>query len=163
MIDEAAPFILLDDARAEGAGLLYRHAVKMIEARRPDEVKPALRLLREAAGQGLHAAGFMAYEAGHALEAKLAPLSTASGAGDLPLLWFGLFEDVEQVGNVPALLPDPASGWTGPAGPLIERAAYETSIARVKEHIAAGNIYQANLAFPARCSRQGIRSPSMRA
>ena len=149
MIDESAPFILLDDARAKGAGLLYRHGVKIIEARRPDEVKPALRLLREAAAQGLHAAGFLAYEAGHALEAKLAPLSTTAGAEDPPLLWFGLFEDVEQIGHVPSLLPDPDSGWTGPAGPRIERAVYEASIARVKEHIAAGNIYQANIAFPA--------------
>jgi para-aminobenzoate synthetase/4-amino-4-deoxychorismate lyase len=147
--DEPAPFILLDDARGKGAGLLYRHPVRIIEARAQDQVKPALRLLKEAAAKGLHAAGFLAYEAGHALEARLEPISIAAGAEDPPLLWFGLFEDVQQVGDVPSLLPDPNSAWTGPARPLIEREAYEASIARVKEHIAAGNIYQANLAFPA--------------
>jgi para-aminobenzoate synthetase/4-amino-4-deoxychorismate lyase len=149
VIGEAAPFILFDDVRAGGAGLLFRHGFKIIEARRPDEVKPALRLVREATAQGLHAAGFLAYEAGHALEAKLAPLSTSAAAFDPPLLWFGLFEDVEQVGYVPSLLPDPDSGWAGPAAPRVERSAYEASLARVKEHIAAGNIYQANLAFRA--------------
>jgi para-aminobenzoate synthetase/4-amino-4-deoxychorismate lyase len=149
VIDPPAPFILLDDARAEGKGLLYRNGIKIIEAHRPGEVKPALRIVREAAAQGLHAAGFLAYEAGHALEPKLAPLSLVAGAEDPPLLWFGLFEDVEQVGDVPSLLPDPCSGWTGPARPQIEQAVYGASLGRVKEHIAAGNIYQANLAFSA--------------
>ena len=155
MIDASAPFILLDDHRGEGAGFLYRHAVKIIEARRPDEVKPALRELREAAAQGLHSAGFLAYEAGHALETKLAPLSSAPRRDDPPLLWFGLFENVDQVGNVASLLPDAGSAWTGPPRPLIERAAYLASIARVKEHIAAGTIYQANLAFPAEVRTAG--------
>ena len=86
MIDPSAPFILLDDAGAGGTGLLYRHGIKIIEARRPDEVKPALGALREATAQGLHAAGFLAYEAGYALEARLAPLSRATGVEDPPLL-----------------------------------------------------------------------------
>jgi para-aminobenzoate synthetase/4-amino-4-deoxychorismate lyase len=155
VIDQAEPFILLDDARAEGAGLLYRGPVEIVEAWRPDEVKPALRLLREAGARGLHSAGFFAYEAGHALEAKLEPLSGAAGRKDLPLLWLGLFEDPEQVADTRSLLPDPCSAWTGPARPTIEWAAYEASIGRVKEHIAAGNIYQANLAFPAEVATAG--------
>ena len=40
----AEPFILLDDARAEGASeaRLYRAPVEIVVARQPDEVEPAL-------------------------------------------------------------------------------------------------------------------------
>jgi para-aminobenzoate synthetase/4-amino-4-deoxychorismate lyase len=152
-IDLSAPFILLDDARAGGRALLYRSPVEIVEAREAEAVRPALERLREAGRGGLHAAGFMAYEAGYALEPKLRRLS---GAGDeQPLLWFGLFERAEELSDVAAALPEPASAWAPPARPLIERADYEAAVARVKAHIAAGDIYQANLSFAAEVAFEG--------
>jgi len=77
MLDGASPFVLLDDARPTGAGAarLYRDPVRVIRADTADEVKPALEALRRAAAEGLHAAGFLSYEAGHALEPRLAGLA----------------------------------------------------------------------------------------
>ena len=98
------PFVLLE---FEGQARLYRRPAEVVEARRPEAVRPALDRLR-----GRHAAGFLAYEAGHDLEPKLAPLASAAEADGPPLLWFGLFEEYEEV-DVEALLPDPAGAYSG--------------------------------------------------
>jgi para-aminobenzoate synthetase/4-amino-4-deoxychorismate lyase len=132
------PFVLLeygDRAR------LYRAPAAIVEARRPDEVRPALDRLR-----GRHSAGFVAYEAGHGLEPRLAPLAGEAGPGEPPLLWFGLFEGWEEV-DPSTLLPDPSGAWAGRPRPLLERKAHETAVGRALEHILAGDIYQANLTF----------------
>ncbi|HEX8533337.1 MAG TPA: aminodeoxychorismate synthase component I [Allosphingosinicella sp.] len=148
MAEAGAPFVLLDDASGAGAGLLCRNPVEVIEARVPSEVLPALERLRQASGAGLHCAGFIAYEGGHALEAKLAPLGGALPAGRPPLLWFGLFRSAEEVA-VEELLPDPGGAWAGAPKPLIERNAYEAAVRQAIDHIEAGDIYQANLTFQA--------------
>ncbi|HEX9947994.1 MAG TPA: chorismate-binding protein, partial [Allosphingosinicella sp.] len=120
-----------------------------MEARRHDEVGPALERLR-----GRHAAGFIGYDAGHGLEPKLAPLARRSEAGGPPLLWFGLFEDCEAV-DPAALLPDAAGAWAGRPRPRVGREVHEAAIARALEHILAGDIYQANLTFPAEVATAG--------
>jgi para-aminobenzoate synthetase/4-amino-4-deoxychorismate lyase len=144
------PFVLLDDARAEGAARarLYEAPVAIVEARALVEVKPALDRLRAARHRGLHAAGFIAYEAAAAFEPVLGSLS----AGDAPLLWFGLFEDFEEFAPdaVPGLLPDPQSAWAGTPQPDIDRATYANRFAQVHALIEAGDIYQANLSYRAR-------------
>ncbi|HEV7287276.1 aminodeoxychorismate synthase component I [Sphingomonas sp.] len=143
------PFVLLDDARPGGAeARLYTAPVRVIAAHRPDEVSPALAALDAARAEGLHVAGYIAYEAGHALEPRLGGLSRES---DTPLLWFGLFESVEQLAPdaIAARLPDPAGAWVGRPAPRISRSDYDAAFARVHDWIEAGDIYQANLTFRA--------------
>jgi para-aminobenzoate synthetase/4-amino-4-deoxychorismate lyase len=146
------PFVVLDDARPDGAlpARLYRNPVGIIEARAPEDVSPALQRIREAAAAGLYAAGFLAYEAGYALERKLTSLVSVSAPGAPPLVWFGLFQDEEQLDQqaLSALLPHPASAWTGTPQPLIRREQHRQAVLRTKAHIEAGDIYQANLTFP---------------
>ncbi len=144
------PFVLLDDARPGGSDArLYTAPVRVIAAHRPDEVAPALAALDAARAEGLHAAGYIAYEAGHALEPRLAALSRTDA--DAPLLWFGLFETVEQLAPdaIAARLPDPAGAWVGRPAPRISRSDYDAAFARVHDWIEAGDIYQANLTFRA--------------
>ncbi|HEV2078908.1 MAG TPA: aminodeoxychorismate synthase component I [Allosphingosinicella sp.] len=157
MIDLTSPFVLLDDVRAEGAqpARLYQRPMEVIEAREPEAVREALDRLREAPRRGLHAAGFLSYEAGHALERKLAPLAGQAPPHAPPLLWFALFERHEQVEQVGALLPDPESAWVSAPSPLIDRSAYEAAVARVKAHIEAGDVYQANLTFASEVATAG--------
>lgn len=145
-----APFVLLDDARPGGSDArLYTAPVRVIAAHRPEEVAPALAALDAARAEGLHAAGYIAYEAGHALEPRLAKLS--QGNSEAPLLWFGLFESVEQLAPdaIAARLPDQAGAWVGRPAPGIDRSDYDAAFARVREWIEAGDIYQANLTFRA--------------
>ena len=138
------PFVLLE---FEGGSRLYRRPAETIEARRPEEVAPALERLR-----GRHAAGFIGYEAGHALEPKLAPLARA-GDGP-PLLWFGIFDGWEDA-DPADLLPDPAGAWAGRPRPRVARDAHEAAIAAALDHILAGDIYQANLTFQAEVATAG--------
>ena len=137
-------FVLLDDQRGGGGrALLFTSPRATVEARDPGEVAACLARL-----EGRHAAGFIAYEAGHALEPKLAPLRRSPAGDEPPLLWFGLFGPPRQV-EPATLIPDGAGAWAAAPRPLVSRAAYEASVARILAHIEAGDIYQANLTFPA--------------
>src|SRR4051794_962152 len=76
----------------------------VIVARTPDEVVPALQELEKAVGCGRHAAGFVSYEAASGLNPDL----PAAEAGDLPLVWFGIFAERHEC--------RPGAEPTGPAG-----------------------------------------------
>lgn len=150
---DSVPFVLMDDARPHGGrpAMLYRDPVERIETRTLAQVRPALDRLRQAQGRGLHAAGYLSYEAGLALEGRLERLDPRLREGDPPLLWFGLFETAER------LSPEQLAGVLGEgrargarAEPLIDRAAYDRAFAGVRDRIIAGDIYQANLTFPCR-------------
>ena len=151
------PFVLLDDARVTGAAAarLYVDPVEIVVTRRMDDIATALEALRTATRGGLHAAGYLAYEAGHALEPTLTPLVATTT--EAPLLWFGLFRGFEEIApdDVAARLPDPAGAWIGAPTPDIDRADYDTAMTKVQALIEAGDIYQANLTFGATVNTAG--------
>ncbi len=155
MIDRATPFVLLDDTRPGGKARLYRGARDTIVARRPDEVVPALAAMRAALAEGRHLAGFIAYEAGAALEPRLAGIARSAPGDAPPLLWFALFDQVELLDDVAALLPDPAGGHLAAPCPRIAGGAYRAAVARALALIAAGDIYQVNLTFAAEVPAAG--------
>jgi para-aminobenzoate synthetase / 4-amino-4-deoxychorismate lyase len=146
-VDTARPFVLFDDARPGAPpARLYREPVAQVCARNMAEVRPALDALRRALAAGRHLAGFVAYEAGYALDPALAG---AARQGPGPLLWFGEFDgydkiDAEQLG---ALLGDPAGARVGNPRPRMARKSYLEAAGRVREHLFAGDFYQANLTF----------------
>jgi para-aminobenzoate synthetase/4-amino-4-deoxychorismate lyase len=137
------PFVLLDDARPGGRAVLYSEPAETIETRDLGGIRDCLSRLR-----GRQAAGFLSYEAGYALEPRLAPLAPLPSPALPPLLWFGLFERVESV-DAADWLPDPAGAWAGAAKPRVAEHDYRTAVETVLEHIFAGDIYQANLTFQA--------------
>lgn len=153
MLDGSSPFVLLDDAREAGAGpaLLYRTPVGTITTDDPDQVRPSLARLREALAAGLHVAGLLSYEAGYCLEDRLVPWRAPPPRDAAPMLWFGLFEQCTEIPTeeVTAILPPASAAWASPPVPRIGRTAYCEAVARVKRHIAEGDIYQANLTFAA--------------
>ena len=143
-----APFVLLDDARDGGAGArLYTDPVEIVRADRVAEVAPALERLRGARARGLHAAGYLTYEAGAALMARPLPVGDSDG----PLLWFGLFAAARVLDGeaVAALLPDPAGAWAAAPRPRVTRERYDAALAEVLAMIRAGDVYQANLTLRA--------------
>jgi para-aminobenzoate synthetase/4-amino-4-deoxychorismate lyase len=149
------PFVLLDDARAEGAvaARLFTDPVDTVAARTAADVPALLDALEAARRRGLFAAGYLAYEAGKGLaSARRGPACEGEGGGDgAPLGWFGLFERARRIdaGTVAALLPDPASAWIGGVAPRIARGDYQAAVEAVLALIRAGDIYQANLTFRA--------------
>jgi len=143
MTSAAQPFVLLDDARPGGSATLYSKPSAFIETRDPAELRDCLGKLRDC-----HAAGFIAYEAGYALEPKLAPLARAVAQERPPLLWFGLFEQAETV-DAAEFLPDAAGAWVGPVQPRIGEGDYRRGVEKVLQHVLDGDVYQANLTFRA--------------
>ena len=151
----ADPFILLDDARpAHGGGArLFEQPVEVFRALRPGEVEPTLAAAQSAqAARGGTLAGYLAYEAGLALEPKLHPLADARTGAAGPLVWLGLF-DTEQriaadaVGDwLAQRAPGPAT--LGPLDPAISLGTWQARFAELQQAIAAGDIYQANLTMP---------------
>jgi len=152
----AGPFLLFDDSR-KGVARLYERPTGQIVAQSIDEVAEALDRLRKAVGEGRHAAGFIAYDAAYAFEEKLRPLARQDGQA--PLLWFGLFDGWRELdaAGVATLLGDPEGAWLGKLRPRLERSAYLAAAALVKEHLFAGDFYQANLTFG--CDVEILGSP----
>ena len=158
----AEPFILLDDARPSGASdaRLYRAPREVVVARRVEEVAPALQRIEELRAQGFELAGYMAYEAGLALEPRLAPLAAARTGAAGPLVWFGAFDGFE---SIPAdAMPDWLAAHAqdgiaqiGPVEPQVSPGGYARMFAAMQDAIAAGDIYQANLTFPLAGSFRG--------
>ena len=139
-----AMWILFDDAR-EGGGppRLYRNPVERIVARDIGEIRPALLRIRESVAAGNHAAGYLAYEAGHAFDPALV---ASARRGDGPLLSFGLFDGFATP-DLDALFPDAAGAYVGTPKPRISQMDYEMAVLDVREHLFAGDFYQANLTF----------------
>ena len=170
------PFILLDDARTEGASpaRLYRDAVEMVVARRVEEVEPALGEARRgctARGTTLRAISptRRGSRSSRGWRRWRRPRTGAAG----PLLWFGAFAGYEEIAAaaVPQWLAGQAGQAGGPAaiGPLepqVDAAAMRAAFAALQGAIAAGDIYQANLTFRSRAAGAAIRwrfTPALRA
>jgi para-aminobenzoate synthetase/4-amino-4-deoxychorismate lyase len=161
-----APFILLDDARLEGASdaRLYCAPVETVVARRADQVAPALARIETLRCEGFELAGHIAYEAGYALEPRLAPLLTGRNGASGPLLWFGAFTHYETI-PAPHVLnrlramagarSEKRSASLGPMEPQVSLGTYADAFTTLQQSIAAGDIYQANLTFPLQGSWRG--------
>ncbi len=134
--------VLYDSRRS--CWLYFNRPQRIIIARHADEVLPALAEVEAATATGLHAAGFLAYEAAPAFD----PVSAVGDGGDFPLLWFGLYGPPQPID-----LPATPAGFSRPQWqPQLDAAAFAETIAAIKGHIARGETYQVNFSFPLCCN-----------
>ncbi|MFN3230518.1 MAG: aminodeoxychorismate synthase component I, partial [Alphaproteobacteria bacterium] len=147
------PFVLLENSRdSDGVGYLFEDPEAIVCAERPQEVDGALAEIQAGVDRGLYAAGWIGYEVGLWLEPKLRQLMPADRAG--PLIWMGLFAGRTRMGR-PALegfWRDRVMGRGfvfSPPEMTTERSAYLQAVGKVKDYLAAGDIYQANLTMEA--------------
>ncbi len=134
-----------DDLTGASSSFRLADPVGILEATRADEVLPTIAAANAAATRGLWVAGFVAYEAAPGVDPALTvrlrdpddPLAR------LPLAWFAMFERRDET-----VLPSPREDQQEAAGevwrPSVDRARYDDAIARIREHIAAGDTYQVN-------------------
>ena len=130
-----------------GAPVVFAAPSRVIVAHRAAEVAPALAAAERARAKGAWIAGSIAYEAGFALEPKLARLMPRRRPG--PLVALGIFD---APGAADAVLAQAAeegrtTAMTAPE-PAIGRRAYGNAARKVFDYIAAGDCYQVNLTFP---------------
>ncbi len=133
--------------------LLLDNSVGIVVAHDLEQVPKAIEELQSAINAGLYAAGFFSYELGYAFEPGLRKLMPESRR--VPLIWFALFSRVEPLagrqldGFFNSWLKQHQRDEAGLGRTQIERqeAGYLQDFAKVKALIAAGDIYQVNLAF----------------
>lgn len=139
--------MILVEHGPQGSPALFQAARKVVVAWSPGEVRPALAEAEAARAAGAWVAGYVAYEAGLALEPRLARLPwRATGT---PLVALGLFGGPDPAD---AVLTEAAeagmqSAMTAPE-PAVSRIDYGSAMDKVLAYIAAGDCYQVNLTFP---------------
>jgi para-aminobenzoate synthetase / 4-amino-4-deoxychorismate lyase len=119
--------------------LRFQNPVEIVSATRSEDVLPCLRKIERAVEErGLHAAGWISYEAAPAFD----PALNTRPPDSFPLLWFGLFPppDSFELPTAEAALPD---GWRPDTSP----EAYDRAFDRIKTHIREGNTYQVNFTY----------------
>jgi para-aminobenzoate synthetase/4-amino-4-deoxychorismate lyase len=142
--------VLLEDRLSPGTNArLYRNPLSIVCCTQRHKIENAFDEIEAGLKSGLHAAGFLSYELGYALEPKLEGKVTRDC--DAPLLWFGLFGPPE---HIPQSILDEAFAAIGPPPPLEDvryghdQATHARKVEEILDFIRGGDIYQANLTFP---------------
>jgi para-aminobenzoate synthetase component 1 len=141
-----AAVILLEHGPA-GVPAVFADPAEVIVADRAAAVGPALAAAERARAKGAWVAGYVAYEAGFALEPRLSRLMPRRRQG--PLVALGVFAAPEAAGALleRAGAEGQVTSMTAPV-PAIGRRAYGNAARKVFDYIAAGDCYQVNLTFP---------------
>ncbi|MDE2598198.1 MAG: aminodeoxychorismate synthase component I [Rhodocyclaceae bacterium] len=155
-----APFALLENTRDPSApARRYTRPVGAVLAHRPEELAAALAELDAARRKSLHACGYIAYEAGYALQGLPIP-AFPDFAPTRPLLHFQLFQSCELIA------PGDSAEWleaqAGEEACAIhdqelaeDEANYSRKIAQIRGLIRDGETYQVNYTLPCRFRHTG--------
>lgn len=134
------PLLILRDA-ARAVWYYFENPLEIVTVSQPDQVLPALQRIEQLVdAHGWYAAGFISYEAAPAFD----PAFVTHAPGDLPLLWFGLYDSPRTSTTLP---PTDATFTLETWTPSVTRSAYGAAIDQVKQHIARGETYQVNYTF----------------
>lgn len=137
--------------------LAFVSPYRIIRVQRLDEVLPALWEIDRAVEAGAFAAGFLTYEASPAFDAAL----VTRAPGPLPLLWFGLYDRVEECATLP--YPTDTAPLALDWAPSISRDEYHRAFERIKAYIASGDTYQVNYTLRLRAPFAGEPWPLFQA
>ncbi len=149
------PFVLLDDSRPPhlaGRSLLFHSPREIVTAHTFDEVGSALERIDALQQEGLHLAGWTAYECAAYFEPRLREVITTTAHE--PLVWMMATE--HRLELTPHELTDiflQARRGNGRASNLSfgtsreTRDSYGEALARIHNYIEAGDVYQINHTF----------------
>lgn len=143
---------------ASGKWRVFERPSDIVVAKSVDEVLPALAKVEDACVRGRrHAAGFLSYEAAPAFDAAL----VTQRADDLPLLWFGVYDAVEERTLDELRSFDVAQDRSVGAGaveehwePSISADHYARVFEQLQELIRNGDTYQINYTYRIRTRLQ---------
>jgi para-aminobenzoate synthetase/4-amino-4-deoxychorismate lyase len=134
---ESAGFVAL---REKDHWRIYTKPREVLVADDPESLDSLLKRIDSHVADGGQAAGFLAYEAGFALEPRLRPLLVAPAT---TLAWFGLYSGCEVINGEEFLGIYAAPILQGPRL-AISREDYCAKVEEIRELIADGEVYQIN-------------------
>jgi para-aminobenzoate synthetase / 4-amino-4-deoxychorismate lyase len=160
--------ILLETSRFDAANhhsYLFLNPARLLVADRLEDIPRLFREIEVALDQGLWVAGYLAYECGYYFE------QFPNIAVPKPLAWFGVYEQARIFEHFRAAhdreyaADPPESESSSLFEPVAAKVAleipketYVAAIARIKEHLAAGDTYQVN--FTDRLAFDSALSPA---
>jgi para-aminobenzoate synthetase/4-amino-4-deoxychorismate lyase len=139
-------------AREPGSGcwLEFKNPVLILASSKVDEVSSIIEEAERLARlDNRWVVGWVSYDASSAFDR----LPTRGVGDDLPLVWFGAFEEPGRLED----LPRPNGGSITSWWPLMGQDGYAEAFDRVHRHIAEGDTYQVNLSF--RLKTFGVSNP----
>ncbi|PZM10316.1 aminodeoxychorismate synthase component I [Rhizobium tubonense] len=144
---DSKPYALFRDDTT-GKVMVFADPAEIIVARTRAGVFESLDRMEQAKSRGKWLAGYMAYEAGHVFEDKLAGFAEENR--ETPLMIFGVFDapaesdhplaEASQRIENDEFLSDARAAWDFPN--------YKARFDRLHQHIRQGDCYQANLTMP---------------
>src|SRR5690625_4100511 len=114
----------------------FTQPVDVITAQTIDEIIPALNKIESAIHDGFYAAGYMSYEAASAFNKSF----TVNQNNEMPLLWFGIFNEPRQVDAPKQAEAFELTEWQ----PNISQEHYNKSIDAIHHYIKEGKTNQVN-------------------
>jgi para-aminobenzoate synthetase/4-amino-4-deoxychorismate lyase len=140
----------------EGGALLFSNPTEVVTLSSLDGLKLFFRTLEEKLAEGAFLAGWMSYEAGYGFEEIFLSPSSSSFDGltlpHSPLGWFGVYreperfsaEEVAQLFAEDTLITSCCLDALSAISFNLSEEEYGLKLETIKEHIAAGNLYQVN-------------------
>lgn len=144
MHDNAAQYQVRFDTGPLAGGTTFSAPRQIIRADTPDDVPAAFAAMERAKADGFWLAGYASYELGYVFSHKLLDLLPPDRT--MPLVHFGVF-DAPHAAQLEAGRAQAIATLTKPE-PVWDAARYGAAFGPLKDFIAAGDIYQANLTFP---------------
>jgi para-aminobenzoate synthetase/4-amino-4-deoxychorismate lyase len=143
------PVVLLESYHRSGRSFLFAECIEKISATTHKDIYPALRRVEAAVRNGLHAAGFISYEAAPGLDADL----QVNSGSIFPLAWLGIFKERREIvaGEFFRDGEFQFSSWR----PSLDELAYGQAVENIRQHIAEGDTYQVNFTFRLRADFRG--------
>ncbi len=145
------PAVLLHPAGTGAGPLLLRDPERVLVAREPGEVAPALREADGLWSDGLWVAGFVAYEAAPGLDAAL----ETRVPGPLPLVWLAAFDAPASAAEARAALETGGAWRADDWRPTRSDEAHRDAVADLRRSIRDGDFYQVNLTHRLRAPFEG--------
>jgi len=146
-------FETLLNTGGNGKSYYFKNPFKVIELKNPREAAGFFAALEEYSKK-YYAAGFISYEFGYSLENCFGKLSRAG----FPLALFGIYKKAE-IRDVPEVIRGGKKDYKIKNLKLnISKKAYLASVRKIKKHIRAGDIYQADYTMKYKFGFEGSAS-----
>lgn len=132
------PYLLYEFCNSEGKiePKAFKEPVEVLQTERLEDIPAIMEAIEAAIDKGFYVAGYLSYEAAPAFN----PAMKVKGSTEMPLVWFGIFDQVHIQDERFPEKPYQVSEWRMASS----KSLYKEGISRIKTAIEEGHTYQVN-------------------